>query len=164
MDTVGELPYAAIDAVHMDPTEPMPMWDRGTALDELSADTVETLLVHAGAESGTPLAMVELRLLGGAIARRPEVPNAVSGRDAAYSVFTVGVPVGPEPHLVPAASAALVEALRPWACAGGLVNLLGQASPRRVGALWSAADRARLVDTARRYDPEGTFATNVVIG
>ena len=163
MDTVGELPYAALDAVHMDPTDPMPTWDRGTSLRELTADTVDALLAQVGPGSGTPLAMVELRLLGGAVARRPEVPNAVSGRDVAFSVFSVGVLAGPEPQRVPAAGAALVEALRPWAAEGGLVNLLGQASPARVGALWSEADRERLLEIACRVDPEGTFATNVVI-
>jgi hypothetical protein len=79
-------------------------------------------------------------------------------------VFTVGILAGPQPHLVPAASAALVEALRPWAAPGGLVNFLGQASPDRVGALWSPADRKRLLATARAVDPEGTFATAVVLG
>lgn len=161
MDTVTDLPYAAIDAVHMDPTDPMPGWDRGCALAELTAETADTVLAHA---VDSPLAMIEIRLLGGAIARRPEVPNAVSGRDAAFGVFTVGVLAGPQPHLVPAASAALVEALRPWAAAGGLVNFLGQASPDRVGSLWSAADRARLRTIAATVDPDRTFATNVILG
>jgi FAD/FMN-containing dehydrogenase len=161
MDTVADLPYPAIDAVHMDPTDPMPSWDRGCSLAALDAETTDTVLAHA---AGSPLAMIEIRLLGGAIARRPEVPNAVSGRDAAFAVFAVGVLAGPEPQLVPAASAALVEALRPWAAAEGLVNFLGQASPARVGALWSAADRARLLAIAAAVDPERVFATNVVLG
>jgi hypothetical protein len=161
MDTVTDLPYPAIDAVHMDPTDPMPSWDRGCSLASLTAETVDTVLEHA---ADSPLAMIEIRLLGGAIARRPEVPNAVSGRDAAFAVFTVGVLAGPQPQLVPAASAALVEALRPWAAAEGLVNFLGQASPARVGALWSAADRARLLAIAAAVDPERTFATTVVLG
>jgi hypothetical protein len=32
-----DLPYAAVDAVHTDPTDPMPSWDRGTALAALPA-------------------------------------------------------------------------------------------------------------------------------
>ena len=31
-DTLGELPYAAVDAVHMDPVSPMPCYDRGLLL------------------------------------------------------------------------------------------------------------------------------------
>ena len=41
MDVVADMPFAAIDAVHMDPTEPMPAWDRGTALAELPAAAVD---------------------------------------------------------------------------------------------------------------------------
>ncbi|MFR9801219.1 FAD-binding oxidoreductase [Pseudonocardia sp. RS010] len=163
LDGVAEMPYPAIDAVHRDPTEPMPMWDRGTAVAELPAEAVDALLAVAGPQAGVPLAMVEIRLLGGAIARGPEVPNAVTGRDAAFSVFTVGVLAGPPVEVVVASAAAVVDSVGPWVC-GGLVNLLGQAGPARVGALWSAADRARLLATARRFDPTGVFATNVVIG
>jgi len=163
MDMVAEMPYPAIDAVHMDPTEPMPVWDRGCAISALPAEAVDALLAVAGPQAEVPLAMVELRLLGGAIAREPEVPNAVAGRHAAFSVFTVGVLAGPPVEVVAASGAAVVESVREWTC-GGLVNLLGQAGPRRVGALWGDADRARLLDIARRLDPAGTFATNVVIG
>ncbi|GAA1834484.1 FAD-binding oxidoreductase [Pseudonocardia ailaonensis] len=163
MDTVGELPYAAIDAVHMDPVAPMPVWDRGCAVSALPAAAVDALLAAAGPEVQVPLAMVELRLLGGAIRREPEVPNAVAGRGAAFSVFTVGVLAGPPIEVVAACAAAVVESVDEWNC-GALVNLLGQAGPARVGALWGDEDRARLLAIARRLDPAGTFATNVVIG
>jgi FAD/FMN-containing dehydrogenase len=162
-DLVADLPYPAVDAVHMDPTEPMPLWDRGTALAALPAEAVDTLLAEAGPDVVSPLVMVEIRLLGGAIARAPRVPNAVAGRHAAFSVFTVGVLAGASVQAVAAAGAGVVEALRPWAC-GGLLNLLGQAGPDRVGQLWSAAERARLLAIRERFDPAGLFATNVVIG
>jgi hypothetical protein len=87
LDTMGELPYAAADAVHMDPTTPMPCYDRGLALGELSTETIDTLLSAAGAESGSAMAMVELRLLGGALGR-PASRNAVAGRHAAFSART----------------------------------------------------------------------------
>lgn len=164
MDLVDEMPYPAIDAVHMDPTDPMPVWDRGTALSALPAEAVDAILTEAGPDSSSPLVLVELRLLGGAIARRPQVPNAVTGRDAAFSVFCLGVVAGPDAAVqVPARTASLVEALAPWAT-GGLLNLLGQASPSRVGALWSDDDRARLLAIKQRHDPSGVFSTNVVIG
>ncbi len=163
MDLVGEMPYAAIDAVHMDPTDPMPYWDRGAALGSLPAGAVDALLAAAGPGVETPLTMVELRLLGGAIARQPAVPNAVTGRDAAFSVFALGVIADRPVEHVAAATAAVVEAVRPWSCRG-LVNLLGPAGPARVGQLWADADRARLLRIRDRYDPTGVFATNVVIG
>jgi hypothetical protein len=164
MDLVEDMPYAAVDAVHMDPTAPMPTWDRGVALSSLPAEAVDTILAEAGPDSSSPLVVVELRLLGGAIARQPEVPNAVTGRDAAFSLYCLGVPAGPDAAVqVPARCASLVESVAPWT-AGELINLLGQAGPARVGALWSDAERARLLATKRRYDPAGVFRTNVVIG
>lgn len=163
MDLVDEMPYAAVDAVHMDPTAPMPVHDRGVTLDGLPAQAVDALLAVAGPDVPAPLAMVELRLLGGAIARRPEVDNAVAGRDAAFSLFTVGAPFGPPPEAAIAATGAVVAAVRPWAC-GALLNLLGAATPERVGRIWDDATRARLLTIRDRVDPAGVFATNVVIG
>ena len=163
MDVVADLPFAAIDAVHMDPTEPMPTWDRGVALAELPGAAVDAVLAQAGPGVASPLTLVEIRLLGGALARAPRVPNAVTGRDAAFSVFTVGVTAASSVEAVAAAGAAVVEALRPWA-RGGLLNFLGQAGPGRVGQLWGPADRARLVAIRERFDPAGLLATNVAIG
>ena len=163
MDLVADMPYPAVDAVHMDPTAPMPSWDRGTALGALPAEAVDALLAVAGPAVVSPLAMVEVRLLGGALARAPRVPNAVAGRDAAFSVFTVGVVAAVPVEVVAAAGAEVVDAVRPWA-RGGLINFLGQAGPDRVGQLWGAADRARLLAIRERVDPAGLFTTNVVIG
>lgn len=165
VDLVEERPYPAIDAVHMDPTDPMPVWDRGTALRSLPAEAVDAILAEAGPDTSSPLVLVELRLLGGATARRPAAPNAVSGRDAAFSVYCLGVAAGPDAAVqVPARAASLVGALAPWAAGCGLVNLLGQASADRVGALWSGDDRARLLEIKAERDPAGMFGTNVVIG
>ncbi|MCE3552938.1 FAD-binding protein [Pseudonocardia sp. RS11V-5] len=90
LDTSADMPYPAIDAVHMDPVDPMPMWDRGTALSALPAEAVDALLAVAGPQADVPLAMVEIRLLGGAIARRPEVPNAVASRSPEPGIRSPG--------------------------------------------------------------------------
>jgi hypothetical protein len=87
----------------------------------------------------------------------------VTGRDAAFSLYSVGLVANGRVEHVAAAAAAVVEAARPWTCRG-LVNLLGQAGPARVGQLWNHIDRARLLRIRDRYDPAGVFATNVVIG
>jgi hypothetical protein len=72
MDLVDEMPYAAIDGVHMDPTEPMRVRERGVTLGALPAAAVDALLAVAGPDVPAPLAMVEIRVLGGAITRGPE--------------------------------------------------------------------------------------------
>ena len=163
MDLIAELPYAAVDAVHMDPTTPMPIHDRGVTLGALPAQAVDALLAVAGPDVPAPLALVEIRLLGGAIGRRPAIPNAVAGRDAAFSVFAIGAPFGPPPEAARAATEAVVATMAPWTC-GGLLNFIGAATPERVGQLWDDAARARLLRIRDEVDPAGLFATNVVIG
>lgn len=164
MDMVGEMPYAAVDSIHMDPTEPMPVWERGAALRELPAAAVDALLATAGPDVDAPLIMVEVRQLGGALARPASVPNAVTGRDAAFSVWALGPMAGPVAEMVPAVTQSVVDRLAPWAAPGSLLNFLGPAGPDRVGGLWSDADRARLLAVKRRVDPAGVFRTGHVIG
>jgi hypothetical protein len=160
VDAVGEMPYAAIDAVHMDPPQPLPFANRGAALVSLPAEAVDALLAVAGPAAGSPLAMVELRALGGAVARDPDVPNAVTGRDTAFSLFAIGVLAGPPAEAVPGGLDALIAAVAPWTT-GGLVNF--PTDPADVASLWSDGDRERLEEILGRHDPAGTFATNLAI-
>lgn len=127
---VGMLPMTAADAIHQDPTEPMPVHERGLLLRELGADTVTALLEAAGPGSGSPLPLVELRLMGGALGRQPAVPNAVAGREGAWSVLALGVLAPGAQDAVPAATGRVVDALEPWSTGTILVNWLG-ARPTR---------------------------------
>lgn len=49
----------------MDPTDSMPVWERGATLRELPAEAVDELLAAAGPGVEVPLIMVEVRHLGG---------------------------------------------------------------------------------------------------
>ena len=163
LDGVGEIPYAAIDSVHMDPVSPMPSSERGVTLRELPDGAIDALLGQVGGDVATPLVMVEIRQLGGALARPPAVPNAVTGRDAAFTFFAVGVLAGPGADMVPGALQALMDAAARWTT-GSLLNFQGAVTPAQVGALWSDADRARLLDVKDRLDPAGLFRPTQIIG
>ncbi len=163
MDTVGDMPYAAVDGIHMDPTDPMPAHDRGMTLRELPAEAVDALLEVAGPQVDVPLALVELRQLGGALSRPAAVPNAVAGRDAAWSVWVLGPMVPPLVDVVPAVTAGVLDRLRPWAARGSLLNFLGAAGPQEIGALWGEEDLARLRAVKRRLDPTGVFSSGHVV-
>ncbi|MBW0088799.1 FAD-binding oxidoreductase [Pseudonocardia sp. KRD-184] len=158
MDLVAEMPYAAVDSIHMDPTDPMPTWDRGATLRALPAEAVDALLAVAGPDVQVPLIMVELRHLGGAVARPPRVPGAVAGRDAAFSLLALGPMAGPLAETMPAITQAVIDRMAPWAGRGALLNFLGQAGPDRVAALWDDADRARLLAVRRALDPGSVFS------
>jgi hypothetical protein len=82
IDGIGDMPYTAVDMVHQDPDHPVPAYERVELLPTLSTDVVDRLLDVAGPQVQTPVLFAELRQLGGALARQPEVPSAVTGRDA----------------------------------------------------------------------------------
>ncbi|GAA2591809.1 FAD-binding oxidoreductase [Dactylosporangium fulvum] len=163
IDGVGELPYTAVDAVHQDPVDPMPSHEGGVLLGGLSAGTIDRILAVAGPQVDLPLVMVELRQLGGAFSRPAAVPNAVSGRGAAFSLFTIGLGL---PDLRPAVDAgigAVLAAAGDDIVPGGLMNFSGSAGPEALLANWSPADRDRLLRVKRSYDPTNVFSTNQAI-
>ncbi|WP_375425464.1 FAD-binding oxidoreductase [uncultured Friedmanniella sp.] len=157
LDTTGELPFAAVDAVHLDPPVPMPTHDRGCTLSALPEEAVQALVSTNGEWSDSHLALVEVRLMGGALAEAPDVANAVPSRDAAYGVYVLGVPAGPTAGTVPAQVDRVVDALRPWRH-GALPNFLGHPGPGHWVRMWPEATRNRLMDVAHHYDPAGVFA------
>ena len=157
VDTVRDIPYAAVDSIHQDPTDPMPFWDGGAGLTGLSAAAIDTLLEVAGPGRDIPVPLVEVRLQGGAMARPPAIPNAVSGRDAAYALSTVGLMTAETAPVVPGLIDGIVAAVAPWRAASDPFNFIGPATPDRVAGLWSEQDRARLLAVKRRLDPAGMF-------
>ncbi|MGW4350594.1 FAD-binding oxidoreductase [Nocardia sp. NPDC004582] len=157
LDTVAELPYRDLASIHNDPTHAMPALDRGTLLRELPDAALDALL---GAVAGTPIGMTEIRAYGGAIAREPLSLNTVAGRDAAFQVFAVGVPAPPVAAMIPAMLDGLVAALDRWSLNAATPNfgLDPRGGSADTLAAWSPAQRERLADARRRYDPAGVFA------
>lgn len=156
MDTVGELPYAAADAVHMDPPLPLPAIGHGFGLADLPAAAVDALVGTCGADSGSSLVMAEIRLQGGALAAEPAVPNAVPGRSATFGFWALGVPMGPAAELVPVHLRRAGDALAPWRD-GGMPNFVDLDGDAGVRALYADDVRERLVRIADAHDPQGVF-------
>lgn len=157
LDGVREMPYTAVDTIHQDPEFPVPFYERGALLPNLPADVIDTMLDLAGPDVQTPLLMLELRHLGGALARAPEVPNAVGARGAAYSVFAIGVLMPEIAAVVPAAVDAVPAALA-GRTAGDFVNFHG--SPRGaddMSGCWPTTIHRRLVELKHEYDPANLF-------
>ncbi|MGY1689006.1 FAD-binding oxidoreductase [Geodermatophilus sp. SYSU D01105] len=157
---VGPLLTTEMDAVHMDPEDPMPGWEKGMLLAELTEETVDAFLAAAGPQVEVPLVMAELRQMGGALARRPRVPNAVAGRDAAWSVLVLGPAVPELAEVVPHVGRGVLAALQPWAAPGCMVNFLGDvAGPAEVAAAYPADVRERLLALKAAVDPRGVFSS-----
>jgi FAD/FMN-containing dehydrogenase len=162
---VTAMPYTHADAIHQDPTDPMPVWEKGVLLRELSAKAIEALLTAAGPQSNTLLTMVELRLMGGALARQPEVPNAVSGREGAYTLQVLGVLApGLEGH-VTGLGESILGAMTPWRTGTSLLNWLGAtATPAEVARAWRPEVHRRLMTIKRAVDPDDVFRFGHALG
>lgn len=163
LDTIAELPYAAVAAVHMDPVTPVPWVDRSTALRDFPAEAADALLRLVGPDSGTQLTVVEIRSFGGALARPPAVPNAVAGRDVPWAVLGFGVG-GPDQQARNIEQLAQVmTALAPWAHDEAMTNFLtaGEGTtPQQMRSIYGSDRYDRLVAVKRRYDPSNMFQVN----
>lgn len=165
VDTVAEMPYAALDAIHQDPVHPVPFYERATLLRELTPDTMATILEQVGPGVASPLLACELRHLGGALGRPASVPNAVGGRDAAYSLFALAVLAGPGAEAGPDAADRLVASASPWSTGQTVLNMHGRPGDEADRArAWDPETYRRLRDLRRRYDPTGLIRAGHALG
>jgi hypothetical protein len=155
LDDASVKPYAAVDSVHADPVDPLPVVDTGMLLSELPDEAVRRLLDRAGPGSASPQVMVELRQLGGAYAREGQHPSAFVHRAAGYSVFVVGM--APDPRVVPHVQE-LFTALADWDTGGIWPNFAPPHDDATAQRAYDAATLARLAEVAERYDPDGVLA------
>ncbi len=156
LDTVQSMPFGAVSSIAGDPTDPQPVSAQSSVLGPVDSDFVGALLDGVGAT--TPY-VIELRHLGGALAREPDPGNAVGQRTGYLNLFTAAYP--------PAypATAELQErhdAVQRYRTGGALLNFL--AGPRvttaDVRASYGEARWTRLVDLKRVWDPDNVFRFN----
>jgi hypothetical protein len=159
-DTIAERPYSDITEIYDEPTIPVPVQKDLTLLHSLPPEAVDALIGTAGPDSGSPMLLVELRRLGGALAQNSAAPSAFSHREAAYMVHTVGLNVPPNPEAVARAGQRIHVAVRPWAIDGMFANFVATTSQDRIRTAYNGASLRRLQTTARHYDPLGTLATS----
>jgi hypothetical protein len=91
------------------------------------------------------------------------VPNAVAGREGAFSFLVIGPMFPRVADVVPGIVGSVVDRLAPWSTGGALLNFVGGTGPQQVGRLWSAEDRERLLAVKRRVDPDGLFRHGHVV-
>lgn len=162
MDTFGELPAAALEAISRDPVAPLGILQRAELLSDLAPGTIDALVAIAGAGSGSPLLSVEIRQLSGALARDTGHPRPMGGGDARYSLNAIGATVTPEAaEGIEAHLARLAEATHPAQTGETFVNFLEiDPAADRVRAAYPAADWERLVALKDRHDPHNLFRFN----
>ena len=163
MDTFGKMPFAAMDSISMDPVDPMGARQHSEMLGELSPEVIETLVELGGAGSESPLIVLELRQLGGALARTADRLSTMGAGDSGFIMNGVGPAFTPEmAEGVVAYLSRVAEATRPFQTGDTYVNFmeLDGASPERVKAAYAPEDYERLVALKDRYDPQNLFRFN----
>jgi len=123
---------------------------------ELPDDALDAM-VEAGA-ADSPLAFVELRHWGGAMARPAPDAGPAGHRDVPFSVMAVAPYPTPDRTVVDGHLDRLAGRLRPYATGGTFLTLL--TDPTRTRSAFTDANYARLVAVKRTWDPGNFFRLN----
>jgi hypothetical protein len=155
---VEEMDHADLDRIHLEPQDPLPAREYCLLLRDLPADALDTLVALAGPAAGAdyPLLMVEVRHMGGALARPSAAEDAVCARDARYFMDSVGVlPAPPVAEAVERATRELYGAMAPYGTGRTMVNIHGTPGDEADRArAWTPEVYDRLRRTKTTYDPD----------
>ena len=156
LDTVQAMPFSAVSSISGDPTDPQPVSAQSSVLGSVDDGFVSALL--DGVSAATPY-MIELRHLGGALAREPDPDNAVGQRNGLLNLFTAAYPPA---YPATAELQHRHDAVQRYRTGGALLNFLAgpHVTTADVRASYGEAKWARLVDLKRSWDPENVFRFN----
>ena len=160
IDTCATIPMTGLSQIHMDPPGPVPGKGDGALLGALPAEAIEAFVRAAGPDSGSPLLSVEIRHLGGALTPGRMAGGAVSGLDAEFAMFAVGMTPTPEAaKVVESAVTAVQYAMGPWTTGGVYLNFAER--PKSGRALFGSFDTfQRLREVKAAYDAGDVIRSN----
>lgn len=154
IDTFAQVPAAELANLQLDPQEPTAVYANSVLVHGLPADAVEALVDVAGPGSGSNMLFVELRQLGGALARPSPRSGAMDHLDGSFLVLGVGLDVGTGWSAVRQDATRILDSLSPWTSSSSYLSMAYEAAARRG---WSPAAYDRLQGIRRSADPEGLF-------
>ena len=158
-DTIQTVPIPALGRLHMDPDHPVPGFGDGLMIAELPEAAVDAFVEVAGEAAPFPLATVELRHLGGALARPMPSHGALSSIDARYSLFAGGMVPAPELEAAVRAQVHAVKAaLAPWAASQMYLNFAD--TQREAASFWPEHAYRRLRRIKAAVDPGDLIRAN----
>jgi len=160
-DFIGPMPYTAVNSM-FDASFPPGnhnYW-KSQFLDDLSDESIDTIVDHFDTVS-SPLTIVGIELVGGAVARISRDATAFSHRDVTYHFIILSGWSNPDEadqHI--RWTREFFQKIQPFSSHGGYVNALGD--DEEVGRVQSAygSSYKRLVSLKDRYDPTNLFRLN----
>jgi hypothetical protein len=158
-DLMGVVPLGDLARIGGEPTDPAPGIDTSTLLERLDDETVDRLVAAVGADSGSPLAVFQIRHLGAAFTSGSTDDGAAGRIDQPYQLFALGIPVVAalvEP--IRAALRRVEDAVAPVSSGTTTSNFLHAGGD--VDRIWPAEVRARLRAVKTEVDPLGTIRSN----
>jgi hypothetical protein len=154
------MPFAESGSIYNEPTEPHSYSADNAMLHDLDDSAVRTVLDLAGPSAPVPC-IVQLRHLGGALARPPATPNAVGHRDARYMLNVLSPLDGFDIGAVRAVHRRHFEALAPWTIGRCLNYMYGERpTTEQVRTAYDPDDYRRLTELKSVYDPTNMFRLN----
>ncbi|WP_211174638.1 FAD-binding oxidoreductase [Pseudonocardia xinjiangensis] len=157
IDTFARMPAPELVRLHGDPEEPMPVASSAALLGSMPAEAVDAFVRAAGAESGSILAVAELRQFGGALGRPDPRAGVLPMLDGQFALYCCALAAGPEAVVGSRHAERLAEAMAPWT-AGHYLNFAETALDTELA--YGAEAYKRLQAVRRRVDPHGLMVAN----
>ena len=158
-DTLATVPLGDLGGIAAEPVDPMPTREYSELVHDLDDGALDRLVDAVGAGADVPLAVVQLRHLGGALARATADAGPTGPIHERYQLFCLGVPVVPELAAgIDAGFAAARSALAPQLSGRSFFNFLGSDSDP--GRAFSAQATCRLREVKRTTDPHAVIRSN----
>ena len=159
VDMVQPMPYSAIYNLTADSTIPGRVHIRSAFVPAIGQD-LATVIANQVAVSPAPMAAIQIRPLGGAMARVDPSETAFAHRDANFLLMTLA-------HWEDSSTdsehdawgEATWQAISPYR-QGAYVNFLADEGKARIGEAYPGHTAERLALLKRGYDPENVFRGN----
>jgi FAD/FMN-containing dehydrogenase len=160
LDTFAMVPPVALSRLHADPEQPTLGLADQTLLAGLPEAGLDALLEVAGPDTGSTLTIVELRQLGGALARQAPGAGALATLDGSFVLCGLGIAPNPEATAVMQVGlTALFDRLRTWDTGRGYANF-AESYPADTRTFFPPEVYQRLGQVKREVDPDGVFLAN----
>ncbi|MFC0548172.1 FAD-binding oxidoreductase [Kutzneria chonburiensis] len=157
---LGEIAYKDGGSVYREPNFAHSYDGNSVLLSELPTEALDAIRELAGPSAEVPV-IVDLRHLGGALSRQPEVPNAVSFRQAKYILRLLSPLDGLDLDVVRATHDKVYRVVEPWTLGRSLNFTYGERGATEfIESMYDKATFERLRELKAVYDPGNLFRRN----